>query len=215
MLGNTELERVSAFTAALLAVDRVRAGRALAAAGSALPPIQMVEQIVVPALDDIGRAWEAGEVALSQVYMSARICEELVAAVPELAVPFRRNRPRIAIAALEDYHLLGKSIVVSLLRTSGFAVADYGVADAVALADRACAERVDALLVSVLMLRSALRVVDVRTRCEQLGYRPRLVVGGAPFRFDDRLWQEVGADAWGRTASDAVRLMAEQEGAPP
>jgi methanogenic corrinoid protein MtbC1 len=209
---STESDRIGAFTAALLAVDRVQAGRALDVAAGALPPIEMVEQVVVPALDEIGRAWEAGDVALSQVYMGARICEELVAAVPQLAVPFRADRPRIAIAALEDYHLLGKRIVVSMLRASGFAVIDYGTSDAIALADRACADRIEALLVSVLMLRSALRVTAVRARCEQLGYRPRLFVGGAPFRFDDRLWQDVGADACGHTASDAVRLVASCEG---
>jgi methanogenic corrinoid protein MtbC1 len=32
-------------------------------------------------------------------------------------------------------------------------------------------------------------------------------VGGAPFLFDDQLWQEVGADAMGKSASDAVAIV--------
>jgi methanogenic corrinoid protein MtbC1 len=32
-------------------------------------------------------------------------------------------------------------------------------------------------------------------------------VGGAPFLFDDRLWQEVGADAMGKSASDVVAIV--------
>ena len=37
-----------------------------------------MEKLVVPALERIGAGWEQGRVALSQVYMSGRICEELV-----------------------------------------------------------------------------------------------------------------------------------------
>lgn len=33
---------------------------------------------MVPALDRIGTGWENGTIALSQVYMSGRICEEVV-----------------------------------------------------------------------------------------------------------------------------------------
>jgi methanogenic corrinoid protein MtbC1 len=40
-------------------------------------------------------------------------------------------------------------------------------------------------------------------------------VGGAPFLFDDQLWQEVGADAMGSSAVEAVaiveRLMGEMQ----
>jgi methanogenic corrinoid protein MtbC1 len=40
-------------------------------------------------------------------------------------------------------------------------------------------------------------------------------VGGAPFLFDNQLWQEVGADAMGNSAAEAVtiveRLMGEMQ----
>jgi trimethylamine corrinoid protein len=36
----------------------------------------------------------------------------------------------------------------------------------------------------------------------------RIVVGGAPFRFDAELWRQVGADAMGRTAADALDIVA-------
>jgi len=207
MTDKTISGNLAAFTTALLTLNRVNAARLLLDAADTRPPSEVVEDLVVPALDEIGRAWEAGDVALSQVYMSARICEELVAAVPELAVPFRPDRPRIAVAALEDRHLLGKRMVQSMMRASGFAVADYGVIDAPGLAIRAHAERIDVLLISVLMLRSALGVKALRVAFDSLGTCPHIIVGGAPFRFDANLWREVGADACGRTASDAVVLV--------
>ncbi len=63
------------------------------------------------------------------------------------------------------------------------------------------------LLLSALMLPAALRIKTLRDRLLAEGCLPRLVVGGAPFRFDDALWLEVGADALGRTASEAVQAV--------
>lgn len=37
----------------------------------------------------------------------------------------------------------------------------------------------------------------------------RLRGGGAPFLFDENLWREVGADAMGRNAAEAVTLVSE------
>jgi methanogenic corrinoid protein MtbC1 len=57
------------------------------------------------------------------------------------------------------------------------------------------------------MLRSALAIKALTVLLDSLGSRPHIIVGGAPFRFDANLWREVGADACGLTASDAVVLV--------
>ena len=54
-------------------------------------------------------------------------------------------------------------------------------------------------------VEKALKVKELR---ELLGSDVGIVVGGAPFRFDPLLWREVGADAFGRTAADAVNIVA-------
>jgi len=63
------------------------------------------------------------------------------------------------------------------------------------------------LLISVLMLPSALKVREVREKLDGSGLNIKIVVGGAPFLFDDKLWKEVGADAMGRYASEAVTII--------
>ena len=64
------------------------------------------------------------------------------------------------------------------------------------------------LLISTLMLPSALKVLEVSEGMRKLANPPSLVVGGAPFLFDEELWRRVGADAVGRSASDAVSIVA-------
>ena len=115
-----------------------------------------------------------------------------------------KSMPAMAIAGLEDYHLLGLRIVYSSLRASGFSLLNYGRIDLDGLVKRVKTDDIRILLVSVLMLPSALRIRQLRERLDAEGCRPKLLVGGAPFRFDEHLWREIGADAVGHTASEAV-----------
>ena len=198
---------IGVFREALETLDRIEAESVVNQARAEMTPIQVVDQVVVPALEQIGRAWETGDVALSQVYMSGRICEELVEQVLPPSDPDRKHQPRSAIVVLCDYHMLGKRIVYSQMRASGFELFDYGRMDVDELVERALADQIRVLLISVLMLPSALKVKQVCARLKAAGAPIRIAVGGAPFLFDDRLWQEVGADAMGHNAADAVSLV--------
>lgn len=57
------------------------------------------------------------------------------------------------------------------------------------------------------MLPSALHVRDLVMRLKSARLDVKVVVGGAPFLFDPELWREVGADAMGRSASDAAGII--------
>ncbi|TCT22840.1 cobalamin B12-binding domain-containing protein [Thiobaca trueperi] len=205
-----------------LALDRMRASELVAVAATELPPLQVIETMVRPALEAIGQLWEQGDCALSQVYMSGRICEELIDGLlvgsasdasriltPQVAAP------RLAIAVLEDYHLLGRQIVRTVLRAGGYEVLDYGRQDVEELLDRVCADRIEILLVSTLMLPSALRTRMLIDGLRRVSPQTRVVVGGAPYRFDDQLWQEVGADAVGLHAGEALTIVNRLTGEAP
>lgn len=209
---------------ALLGMDRVTAARVLAGPdapeivgvpgldGARMPPIPLgrVDGLLVPVLRSIGNGWGAGRIALAQVYMAARVADEIVAGIEATARPHRTPAPRIGLAVLEDRHELGKRIVSMTLRAVGYPVHDYGAGITVeSLAEHAEADELDILLVSTLMLRSAIRVEALMVELGKYARRPRVIVGGAPYLFDDGLWREVGADAMGRSASDAIELVSE------
>lgn len=198
-----------AFTRALLSIDRLAAELILRSAIRESSLDEVVRSLVVPALEQIGDDWVQGRVSLSDVYMSSRICEELMKSLaPKAAPPARSNQPRIAIAALQDYHLLGKKMVQLALLAAGYAVTDFGQGITVEnLVRRAREAEIEVLLVSTLMLPSALRVKDLRRELDRAGSKLELVVGGAPFRFDRQLWKEVGADAMGVSAADALKIL--------
>lgn len=198
---------VERFEQALLAVDQLEAQRLLAEAGKILTPLQLVDEIIAPALEHIGEKWEHGAAALSQIYMGGRICEALVDNLMPPGSSRRLLRPKVAIVVLDDFHFLGKNLVYSALRASGFDPLDWGHATVEELVERVRVEGIEVLLISTLMLPSALRIKEVRAKLDALGLHTKIVVGGAPFRFDPQLWREVGANACGQNALDAIEIV--------
>jgi methanogenic corrinoid protein MtbC1 len=203
---------VMAFNRALLDLDLLAARRILHTAGGGTLSAGMLESVVAPALVSIGAAWERGDVALSQVYMSGRMCEHLIGSLDFENVRIREDQPRISVGVLEDAHILGKQLVLQMLRSAGYQVHDLGARLSVDdVVDGVRRDDTEVLVVSVLMLRSALQVTAVREQLKRAGHTPTIVVGGAPFRFDPALAAEVGADYVGSSASDILPIMVQIE----
>ncbi len=193
------------FEDALLHVNRVQAEGILEQHFRNQGSFEQMEQIVMETLERIGSDWEAGLVSLSQVYMSGVICEDLVDKyLPKYQVR-RINAPRMAIGVLLDHHALGKRIVYSVLRAAGFEILDFGQGLSVdELVHKTIENDIEVLLISTLMLPSALKVERLRDELRARGSFTKLVVGGAPFRLDPLLWRTVGADADGKSASHVI-----------
>lgn len=204
-----------ALAAALLGRDRERAREVLHAAGSPLGAAG-IDAVVVPALVGISGRWSAGQVAVSDLYLAVRLCRELVTEAVPPGGGLRAGQPLIALGVLEDSHVLGSQIVAGVLASAGYEASDWGPRlSVVDVVERVAREGTQVLLISVLMLRAALRVADLRPALSDRGLNPVLVVGGAPFRIDPMLAGEVGADHVGATATDVLAILAQVTGASP
>ena len=195
------------FEKALLSLDRLKTRTLVTEASALMTPLEIVDQVIVAALTRLGTSWESGDVALAQIYMSGRICEELVDNLLPPSDPQRKDKPPIAIAALNDYHLLGKRIVYSVMRAGGYDLKDYGRVTVDEIINKAKTDEIRVLLISTLMLNSALHVKDVVAGLKTAGLNVKVIVGGAPFIFDAQLWREVGADAMGRSAAEVPGII--------
>lgn len=204
---------ITALIDALLRIDRLKVKEIFSLVNPHVDPIERIENLVSPALEWIGSEWEQGRLSLSQVYMSGRICEDMVNEILPASQTRGISQPTMAIAVLEDYHTLGKRIVYSMLRSVDYVLRDYGRVTVEELLQNIIQDRIDIILISVLMLPSALRVKELRERLNLAGLPVKIIVGGAPFRFDPQLWREVGADSCGNTASDALQLIRGLSGA--
>lgn len=200
---------------ALLSMDRLAVRALLEQMRDREGWMPALDGLVVPALEDIGLDWEQGRLALAQVYMAGRICEEVIQAVILDDALRPQGDEAIGLAVFEDQHQLGKRIVGGVLKSAGYRVIDYGAGlGAEELARRAAADAVPVLMVSVLMMHSALHLKQLRPAFAGLGRTPVLVAGGAPFRFDPLLARGLGLDAVGHSASDALDIARRYLGEP-
>lgn len=203
------IERLTGeFERALLKINRIKAAEIFKECYAAENGFNLVETISIQALERIGQGWENGSVSLAQVYMSGVICEELVNQYLPDTGGQRDDCPPMAIAVLLDHHALGKRIVTSVLRASGYPVLDFGQGIGIAeLVQKTIENKVEILLISTLMLPSALKVKTVKAKLAAAGWPVKIIVGGAPFRLDSSLWQRVDADADGKNAANIVRTI--------
>lgn len=190
-----------------MALDRIALEKYLHGNTPDFQPTRFVDEVVVPALETIGADWETGKLSLAEVYMASRLSEELIEKLFSASNTARRAQPRLEVATLQDFHLLGKRMVATVLRSAGFSFQDYGQVDVGELVTLMEKDRIEIVLLSVLMLPSALKVRELREKLSHGGNKAKIIVGGAPFRFDEKLWREVGADAVGLFASDAPGLV--------
>jgi len=199
---------IEAFQTALLEIDRIKADEIFERCYLKNRSFEALEHLTMDALENIGTGWEDGQLSLSQVYMSGVICEELIEKyMPKFNATIKKE-PRIGIAVLQDHHALGKRIVYSVLRASGYDVLDFGQGLSVEeIVGKTIEKQLDFLLISTLMLPSALQVKTVVEKLREKDSTVKIIVGGAPFRLDDSLWQKVNADFDGKNGTEVSKII--------
>ena len=203
-------DRVVALISALITMDRLAIRDILNPADGTVRKEDIIDVITVPALEEIGRRWEDGSLAISQVYMAGILIEEAITAIFPEVTSDQENQARIATVVLEDYHMLGERIVAAHLIGAGYSPIRYGRKDVQELLPLIKRDNIRYLLISTLMLSSALKIKEITTALSGEGVK--VIVGGAPFRIDPELGKEVGADRVCFTASDAVTAIRELGG---
>ena len=178
--------------------------RALAAG---IDPQTVINGYMIPAMEEIGRRFEAGEAYVPNLLMSARAMKGAL----ELLRPLLRNntaesRGRIVIGTVRgDLHDIGKNLVASMFEGCGFEVINLGVnitADRFVEAVRT--EQADILCLSALLTTTMNYMKTVIEAIEQAGLRDRvkIMVGGAPV--NQLFADQIGADGYSDNANSAV-----------
>jgi methylmalonyl-CoA mutase cobalamin-binding domain/chain len=117
----------------------------------------------------------------------------------------------VVIGTVEgDIHDLGLRIVASMLRANGFKVYDLGFnTKTLAFIQKAKDVNADIIAVSSLMTTTMPFMKDLIEALEASGLRDKysVMIGGGPV--SERWAKEIGASAYGRDASEAVRVAKE------
>ncbi|MCX8160484.1 MAG: corrinoid protein [Candidatus Saccharicenans sp.] len=181
------------------------------ALASGLEALQVIEKACVPAIEEVGRLWEAGDYFLPELIAGAEAMKAAMTVLQEAlksAGQSLKSAGRVIIGTVEgDIHDIGKNLVASMLRASGFEVIDLGADVKIdKFVDMAERERADIIALSALLTTTMLNQKKVVDLLVSRGLRDKIkvMVGGAPVT--EKFAREIGADGYGESAVQAVSV---------
>ena len=147
-------------------------------------PIGVIDGMLMPAMEQVGRLFGEGKMFLPQVVKSARVMKRAVAVLTpyiEQGSARPQRAGRIVIATVKgDVHDIGKNIVSVVMACNGFEIKDLGVmVEADAIVNEAVAFEADAICLSGLITPSLDEMITVCRALEERGLTIPVVVGGA------------------------------------
>ena len=168
----------------------------------------LLNTALIPAMDEVGRLFEAGEVFVPEMLVAAHAMQGALNVLrPLLAETGKEPVGRVAIGTVAgDLHDIGKNLVGLMLEGAGFEVIDLGVdvsADHFVRAER---DGVHVIGMSALLTTTMPAIRSSLEALVESGVRDRVkvIIGGAPVT--QAFADEVGADGYAPDAASAVRL---------
>lgn len=174
------------------------------------PALEIVQKGLSEGMKIVGDKFEAGELFLPQIMMSAKAMNSAMEVLnPELAKGSASASSGYAISFVQegDIHDIGNRLVSTMLGANGFTVKVLGVdvANETVVDEVKKADADKVLLVgSALMTTSMLGQKDLMTLINEEGVRAKAkcMFGGAPV---SQAWiDEIGADGTAENAAEAV-----------
>jgi 5-methyltetrahydrofolate--homocysteine methyltransferase len=191
----------------------VEASEALTAEAleSQVNPLEIINQVMIPTLTQVGEKFQAGEFFIPELLMAgqaAQVISKRVEAAIVSVGQVTQAMGTIVIGTIQgDIHDIGKSIVATMMRAHGFKVVDLGrdVAPS-AFVDAAEEHNADIVGMSSLMTTTRPMIANTINLFQEVGLRDkyRIVVGGGSVTPE---WaQGIGADGSAKDAVAAVQL---------
>ena len=170
--------------------------------------VELLNGTMIPALREVGNQFSRGEIFVPEMLVSARAMQGGIDIIePLLAQSGHEPVAKVAIGSVKgDLHDIGKNLVVMMLKGSGFEVEDLGVDCRMEHFQEAADRGAQVICLSALLstTREEMRpVAEFFSDIEDV----KIVVGGAVIT--QEFADDIGADAFGVDASDAVRAVRE------
>ena len=174
--------------------------------------LAIIEEDLIPALDEVGRRYESGALFLPQLLNAASAAGaafDVVKAQMTRRGGASADRGTIVVATVEgDIHDIGKNIVKTILENYGYRVIDLGKdVPPQMIVERALRENVRLVGLSALMTTTLPSMAATISALRAAGPDCRIMVGGAVLTPDYAA--EIGADFYAKDARASVEIARE------
>ncbi len=172
------------------------------------PPLDIVES-VSRGLEEVGNRYERREYFLMELIVAGNMASEVMGILkPHIPSGSSASKGKVVIGTVQgDLHDIGKNIVSAMLTSVGFTVTDLGIDVPVEkFVDAVRADPPHILAMSSLLTIGLPQMKAVIDSLKKAGLRSslKIMVGGRPIT--QEFADEIGADAYGRDAIEAVRI---------
>ena len=193
---------------AILTGDMTAAKAATEAALAAgIEPMALVQETMMPAMEEVGRRFERNEYFVPELLLAARAMKaglELIR--PLLAAGGVEPVGRVAIGTVKgDLLDIGKNLVAAMLEGGGYEVIDLGVnVDPQKFVAAVKEKNVRIIALSALLTTTMPAMKSTIDVLKKAGVRDqvKIMVGGAPI--NEAYAKEIGADGYSKSAAGAV-----------
>ena len=171
-------------------------------------PVELLNQVLLPAINLVGEYFDQGKYFLPQLIASAEAMKNSIEVLEPLLQTGNSGEemPVVVIATVEgDIHDIGKNLVALMLKNHGFHVIDLGkdVPQAKIL-ETAKEHHAEFIALSALMTTTMQRMREIVVAAKQEGITAKIIIGGAVIT--QEYADEIGADGYSKDAADAVKL---------
>ena len=179
---------------------------------SGIAPIEIIDNNLIPALDTVGKSFEAKKTFLPQLLMSADAAKS---AFDEIKKYYAENGTKgeskgtVVMATVKgDIHDIGKNIVKVLLENYDYTVIDLGKDVAPeTIVDTVVAQNIKLVGLSALMTTTVVSMEETIKQLREKAPFCKVVVGGAVLT--QEYADKIGADRYSPQAMDTVKYAKE------
>jgi 5-methyltetrahydrofolate--homocysteine methyltransferase len=174
-----------------------------------LTAVDLLNEALVPALDEVGVLFRDGDYFLPDVLMSVKAYNEAYGRIENMLTEGQQvARGKVMLGTVEgDIHEIGKNILAALLQGNGFKVIDLGVqVTPQAFLEKARELQPDIIGMSSLLTTTmpAMKETIDLFAAEGLRDSVKIIIGGAPV--NQAFADDIGADGYGEDAQSGVEL---------
>ena len=171
-------------------------------------PAELLNQVLLPAINQVGEFFDQGKYFLPQLIASAEAMKNSIEVLEPLLQTGSTGEemPVVVLATVEgDIHDIGKNLVALMLKNHGFHVIDLGkdVPQAKIL-ESAKEHHAEFIALSALMTTTMQRMREIVAAAKEEGITAKIIIGGAVIT--QEYADEIGADGYSKDAADAVKL---------
>lgn len=172
-------------------------------------PLEVINAQIIPALDEVGEAYEKGRLFLPQLMSCAEVVKLAFDVLKEHMNTDNDGKGTVILATVRgDMHDIGKNIVKMLLENYGYRVIDLGKdVHEDALVDAVREHNAKLVGISALMTTTAQNMEGAIRALREAELDCKVMIGGAVI--NENFARQIGADYYAKDAAQSARIAAE------